>query len=144
MIAYAQSLERGAFCLMITTLGAGLAILSLVNGLVMTDPSPVRLKIEDLKSNTLQAVVTAYSSTPEETDDTPFITANGTTVRDGIVAANFLEFGTKIKIPEHFGDKVFEVQDRMHHRFGERVDIWFASKEEATRFGKRNLTIELL
>src|SRR3990167_1248447 len=41
--------------------------------------------------------ITAYSSTPEETDSTPFITASGTHVRDGVVAANFLPLGTDRK-----------------------------------------------
>lgn len=79
--------------------------------------------------------VTAYSSTPEETDDTPFITASMTTVRDGIVAANFLPFGTKIMIPELFGDKIFVVEDRMHRRNHSSVDIWMPSKEAAKEFG---------
>ena len=33
--------------------------------------------------------ITAYSSTPEETDSTPFITASGSHVRNGVAAANF-------------------------------------------------------
>jgi len=60
--------------------------------------------------------VTAYTSAPEETDDTPFTTASGQTVRDGIVATNLLPFGTKIRIPKYFGERVFEVQDRMNVR----------------------------
>src|SRR3989344_3213041 len=60
---------------------------------------------------------TAYSSTPDQTDDTPFITAKGTTVRDGIIAANFLPFGTRIKIPDIYGDKIFVVEDRMNRRY---------------------------
>ena len=49
---------------------------------------------------TLQVIITAYSSTPCQTDDTPYITAAGTSVRDGIVANNYLSFGTKIRIPD--------------------------------------------
>lgn len=88
--------------------------------------------------------VTAYSSTPEQTDDTPFITAKGTEVRDGIIAANFLEFDTKVRIPELFGDKVFIVEDRMHRRFSDRVDIWFSDEETALRFGKQQTIIEIV
>ena len=51
-------------------------------------------------------LITGYSSTPQETEDTPFLTASGKKVRDGIVANNFLPFGTKIKIPKIFGDKI--------------------------------------
>lgn len=79
--------------------------------------------------------VTAYSSTPEETDDTPFITASGKEVRWGIIAANFLEFGTQVQIPELFSEEVFVVEDRMHRRFSDRVDIWMPSKNEAKQFG---------
>ena len=82
-----------------------------------------------------QVVITAYSSTIEETDDSPFVTANGTTVRDGIVAANFLSFGTKIQIPAIFGDKTFIVEDRMAPKNNGKVDIWFSDKKSALKFG---------
>lgn len=93
----------------------------------------------------LEVVVTAYSSTPEETDDTPFITASGEIVREGIVANNMLGFGTRVRFPELFGDKVFEVQDRMHWRKGDyQLDIWFPNKEEALAFGAKTTKIEIL
>ena len=79
--------------------------------------------------------VTAYSSTPEETDDTPFITASGKETKDGVLAANFLPFGTRVIIPEVTGDKVFIVEDRMHRRKTEFVDVWMSTKEEAVKFG---------
>lgn len=95
-------------------------------------------------TKTYKTIVTAYSSSVDETDDTPFITASGEYVGDGIVAANFLPFGTKIRIPEIFGDKIFVVKDRMASRHTERVDIWFETKELAKEFGMKNLTIEIL
>jgi 3D (Asp-Asp-Asp) domain-containing protein len=79
--------------------------------------------------------LTAYSSMPEETDETPLITATNKTVRDGFIAANFLPFGTKVKIPEFFGDKVFVVEDRMSRRKTDFMDIWMPSKEKANEFG---------
>lgn len=88
--------------------------------------------------------VTAYSSTPEETDDTPFLTAMNSEVRDGIVAANFLPFGTKLKIPAHFGDKVFTVEDRMHRRKTNFVDVWMPTKEDAKKFGISYTSIVIL
>lgn len=88
--------------------------------------------------------VTAYSSTPEETDSTPFITASGDRVEDGFVAANFLPFGTKIKIPEHFGDKIFTVKDRMHRRKTNSVDVWMATKERAKEFGRHQTKIIII
>jgi 3D (Asp-Asp-Asp) domain-containing protein len=79
--------------------------------------------------------ITAYSSSPDETDDTPFITANGTIVHDGVVASNMLPFGTKIKIPALFGDKVFTIEDRMSPKYYRTIDIWMPSKDEAVVFG---------
>jgi len=88
--------------------------------------------------------ITAYSSTPDQTDDTPFITAAGTRVRDGIVAANFLPLYTRIKIPELFGEKVFIVEDRMNRRFQNRVDIWFPDRASAMKFGLKKAEIVVL
>lgn len=88
--------------------------------------------------------VTAYTSSPEETDDTPFETAMGTRTRDGIVAANFLPFGTRIKIPKLFGDKIFVVEDRMNRKYSDRVDIWVETKAQAYWIGIRNLEIIVL
>lgn len=88
--------------------------------------------------------VTAYSSTPEETDDTPFITASGTHVRDGIVATNQFPFGTKVLIPQYFGEKVFVVEDRMHRRKKNNLDIWMSSKEKALRFGITTADVVIL
>lgn len=88
---------------------------------------------------------TAYTSSVEECDSTPFITADGSHVRDGIIAANFLKFGTKVRIPDLYGDKVFEVHDRMNKRYSNRIDIWMEKKVDARKFGlKRNIKIEVL
>lgn len=87
------------------------------------------------RAGTQRVWVTAYSSTPEETDDSPFVTALGTRVRDGIIAANFLPFGTRVMIPSLFGDRTFIVEDRMHYRKQNFIDVWMPSKEEAQQFG---------
>ena len=89
-------------------------------------------------------VITAYSSTIWQTDDTPFITASGTQVRDGIVATNILPMGTMIKIPDLYGDRVFVVEDRMHPRKNYQVDIWFPEYSDALNFGAKYSYIEVL
>lgn len=92
----------------------------------------------------IKVILTAYSSEEAQTDDTPFITANGSYVKDGIVANNMLPFGTKIKIPELYGTKEFIVADRMNPRMGNyKVDIWFETKEEAINFGVKEAYIEI-
>lgn len=99
---------------------------------------------EERAKKKMDILITAYSSCPEETDDTPLITASGSFVHSGVVAANFLPFGTKIRLPELFGNKVFVVEDRLHQSYNDRVDIWFPSKEEAINFGYRVSEIEIL
>ena len=102
--------------------------------------------------NTITAELTGYSSTVDQTNSEPFITASGARVRDGIVAANFLDFGTEIRIPEYFGDKVFVVKDRMNTRYNSPrdgsydgyIDIWFGSRQEANNFGRVRGKIEIL
>lgn len=89
-------------------------------------------------------IATGYSSTPCQTDDTPYITAAGTPVRTGIVAANFLPFGTKIKMPEIYGENIFVVEDRMHPRNSNHVDVWFPTSWEALNFGARRTYIEVV
>lgn len=79
--------------------------------------------------------ITGYSSSYDETDDTPWITAYNTLVREGVVASNILPFGTKLKIPSLFGDKIFIVEDKMNPRYNEHLDIWFPTKWQAKEFG---------
>lgn len=102
--------------------------------------------VERLKqnANVRYHVITAYSSTVWETDSSPFITAAGTHVRDGIVAANTLPFGTKIMIPDLFGDKVFTVEDRMAKKNQHKIDIWFPTTHEARQFGVRQAQVLVL
>ncbi len=99
---------------------------------------------EPLLPKTMKVVLTAYSSTPDQTDGTPFITASNTRVRDGIVAANFLDFGTKVKIPSLFGDKVFTVEDRMAKKHNDKIDIWFPEKYLAKNFGVKEAEVVIL
>jgi 3D (Asp-Asp-Asp) domain-containing protein len=90
-------------------------------------------------------IVTAYSSTPDQTDDTPFITASGKVVNDGTVASNFLAFGTKVRFPQLYGDKIFVVEDRMHERFSsDHIDIWMPTRESAQKFGVKETIMEIL
>lgn len=93
----------------------------------------------------VKAVITAYSSTPDQTDDSPFIAASGKRVYDGMIAANWLPFGTQIKIPALYGDKIFTVHDRMNKRYGYgRMDIWMdAPKKEVRQFGVKRVEVKV-
>ncbi len=93
----------------------------------------------------IDVIVTAYSSTVAETDEFPLITASGEEVRDGIIANNMLPFGTKVRLPELFGEKIFVVKDRMNSRKSNyHVDVWQASYEEAKNFGAQITEMEIL
>lgn len=91
-------------------------------------------------------VVTAYTSIPELTDDTPNITASNKEVEYGMVATNIFKFGTKIRIPDVYGDQVFVVEDRMNRRYDERphLDVYLPTYKEAKNFGVKITTIEKL
>ncbi len=93
----------------------------------------------------VNAVITAYTSTVDQCDDDPFIAASGKHVYDGMIAANWLPLGTKIKIPALYGDKIFTVDDRMNARYGYgRMDIWLdATKDEARKFGVKRVEVEV-
>ncbi len=116
--------------------------LNSTTALFFKEPEVAQTAVEVQKE--IELWVTAYSSTPEQTDDTPFITASGTTVRDGIVATNLLPFGTKVQIPDVFGDKVFVVEDRMHSRKVNNLDIWMETYNEAKYFGAHYTKILVL
>jgi len=97
---------------------------------------------KEIVKNKKLVLVTAYSSTVDQTDSTPFITASGTHVHDGTIAANFLKFGTKVKFPSLYGDKIFTVEDRMKSNY--KVDIWFPTRQEAKNFGVKRVEMEIL
>lgn len=103
-------------------------------------------EVKVLRTHTV--IATAYSSSVDQTDDTPCITANGYDVcksgKEDVIAANFLRFGTKVRIPDLYGDKVFTVQDRMNPRYSARIDLWKTSRNRAISFGKRLIKIEVI
>jgi len=85
--------------------------------------NPKELKVV----RTMTVTTTAYSSTVDQCDSTPCTAADGFNVcehgKEDVVAANFLKFGTKIRVPALYGDKIFTVHDRMAVRFSNRVDF---------------------
>jgi len=97
----------------------------------------------------LKVIATGYSSSPFETDDTPFITAANTQTRPGVLALSrdLLRPYTP-DAPFSFGDKVmleglgeFIIEDSMNRRWRRHVDIWFPSRREALVFGRREITL---
>ncbi len=103
--------------------------------------------IEEI-TRTSTHTMTAYNSEVGQTDNSPCITANGFNVCEhGIedtIAANFLPLGTKVKIPELFGDRVFIVRDRMNKKHPNRVDVWMKDRHDAVHFGVKVAKIQVL
>ncbi len=106
-----------------------------------------------------KAVITGYSSAWDETTGIPgkpgFITASGFDLRElkdgeGVVANNYLPFGTKIRIPDLFGDTIFTVQDTgspNHFSTVNRFDVYFPGelgKKEAMKFGRPTAKVEFV
>lgn len=112
---------------------------------LFVNPSPVVVTPAEPR---IAVLATAYSSTADQTDADPWIMANGEQVHDGVVAANFLPFGTKIKIPEFFGEKIFIVKDRMNKRYNAvvplRIDVWFKDRKSARKFGVKETEIIII
>ena len=69
-------------------------------------------------------------------------TASGVMPKAGVTAAaNAFPFGTRLRI-EGVGERV--VQDRMARRYSNRVDVFFATHEQAKRFGIRTNLVEVV
>ncbi|MEK7648977.1 MAG: hypothetical protein AAB400_03620 [Patescibacteria group bacterium] len=101
------------------------------------------------KKREIAVVATAYSSSVEETDSDPCTTANGFNVCknniENVIAANFLPFGTRVRMPELFGERTFTVHDRMNSRYGRgRIDIWLKTKKSARQFGVKRIKMEIV
>lgn len=91
--------------------------------------------------------VTAYNSRRDQTDSTPWKTASGRLVHDGIIAYNddSLPFGTLVMFPDVFGNKIFVIEDRMNSRYGiERADIWTLRYRDAVAWGQKPMRMIIL
>lgn len=120
------------------TIALNILVKSISNPITYTKEVP---QAKVLVEKDIAGIVSAYSSTVDQTDDTPFITASGQWVRKGIVANNCLEFGTWVRIE---GD-LYEVQDRMNSRYDcNHFDIWFETREEATNWGRQYQVIGII
>src|SRR3990167_1749670 len=82
--------------------------------------------------------ITAYTLRPEETDSTPCETALGPKVdvcewskKEQLCATRAYPLLTKLKV----GDMNCIVVDRPAVKYGERIDLVMATREEALKFG---------
>lgn len=122
-------------------------------GLGLETFSPIFSKIdqglpfEDIKFKpefkSFEFTITCYSSSPDETDNTPFITASGKSVFEvkNLAASNFFPLGTKIKIPELYGEKIFTIEDRLNPKYNDVIDIWKPTKKLAKQCGVKKAKV---
>ena len=95
--------------------------------------------------NTL--VVTAYSATVDQCDDTPLITASNNQVREGICAVSRdlfhtgWQFGKRVFV-EDYG--VLVIDDLMGSRAERQIDIFMPNRDQALEFGRQELEVVLL
>lgn len=92
---------------------------------------------------TMLAEVSAYTSSVDETDDTPNINAAGTKPGPGSIACpSRYEFGTEIVIR----DESYFCDDRMNPRYsgGDYFDIWMETKPEAFQWGRRQVEVKVI
>jgi 3D (Asp-Asp-Asp) domain-containing protein len=100
------------------------------------------VKPEALKPTTsLHRIITVTAYSPRSGK----ITASGQKVRPGIIALSRdlerdwgVKFGDMIHLP---GIGLLEFQDRMHHYWTERVDVYHQCYHEAKRFGIKTVMI---
>ncbi len=109
---------------------------------------------EDRKpARTIWVTVTAYSSTVDQCDSTPCITANGFDLCEAYaeheaidtIAANFLKFGAQVRLPDISGEKILVVRDRRNARYNgqNRIDVWLPTREMAQEFGVKRVKMEV-
>jgi len=92
---------------------------------------------------TVNATVTAYTSSTDETDENPNENASGGVPGEGSLACpSKYPFGTQLRI----NGKVYTCDDRMNKRYRhtERFDIWMPTKAEARKWGKKELTVTII
>lgn len=115
-------------------------------------------------SFTLRA--TGYNSEVNQTDSTPHITATGTTTRFGIIAVSRdllnqdIPYGSLVRIVDkgnYYNGRgagqfqqlldeqtLFIVEDTMHPRKRQQIDVWFPHMSTALDWGVRQVEVEVV
>ncbi len=95
----------------------------------------------------LVAKITGYSSSVDETDDSPNVNASNKTTRLGTVANNCLPLGTKIELMglRDVESGIYLVEDTKAAKYGcEWIDVWRPSKWSARKVGLQHATVRII
>lgn len=108
---------------------------------------------------------TAYNSMESQTNAQPFVTATGSRTRWGVIAVSRdllgrdLPYGSLVRLRDlgnfHSGRgagayqalldaNLFVVEDTMHPRKSQQIDLWFADYASAVAWGVRELEVEVV
>ena len=109
---------------------------------------------------------TGYNSMASQTDASPTVTATGTTTRPGVLAVSRdllggdLPYGSMVRLrdlgayrdgrdPGRFqsildGQGLFIVEDTMHPRKRQQIDVWFGDRRSALNWGVREVRVEVI
>jgi 3D (Asp-Asp-Asp) domain-containing protein len=120
--------------------------------------------LEERRTYTVRA--TGYNSLAAQTDSTPFITATGATTGVGIIAvsrdllAEDIPYGSLVRLRDlgtyysgrglgkhqDFLDAqdLFIVEDTLHQRKENQIDVWFPQLSQARDWGVRQVELELV
>ena len=107
----------------------------------------VELQAKLDETRVIHATITSYSPNPDQTDEDPFITASMERVQEGRVAVSrdlFYKgwvFGRRIYIE---GKGIFIINDLMHSRKTNQIDIFRFSTTKAEEFGVQHTRVVLL
>lgn len=119
----------------------------------VVDASPVlakQLYLTTVPEIIYEAVITAYTSSPEETDGNPCMSASGNDICNigfnNIVACpSRYEFWTMIELPD---GSQFVCLDRVSLKYPDRFDIYMGqgleAKQEAFEWGIKKMSIKIL
>lgn len=136
---------------------------------VLAEPveTPVRTTVHSTAGPpVLRLRATAYNSLPSQTWGDPHITATGEQTRFGIIAASrdligsSLPYGSLVRISDRGGfgngrgagafqdaldsQDLFIVEDTMHIRKQQQVDVWFPELSTALSWGVREVELEVV
>ena len=124
----------------------------------------VAKKSKPIFFSSLRVRSTAYNSTPNQTDSSPFYTSTGARTRYGIIALSRdllrrFPYGSRVRLEDSgawsngrgYGkynamlkDTVFVVEDTMHPRKNGTVDVWLPARRQALQWGVRRLKMQIM
>lgn len=115
---------------------------------------------------TMRLRATGYNSHVAQTNGSPHVTATGTRTRFGVLAASRdllqgeLPYGSLVRLRDlggyhggggegHFqqvldAQGIFVVEDTMHPRKHDQVDVWFGDHASAVNWGVREVEVEVV